>query len=198
MNSRAISLPDPVYPVAECAAGVEGVINVQVRIDEKGNVVAASAISGPLRLRAAAVVAARNARFSPPYLSAHSVKIIGILVYDFKATRKVKAIDAISCFPGRNWPFNGNVLNKSAVSLPKPVYPAAAGARRLEGTVAVRVQVDETGNVVYACALSGHRLLRAAAKAAAGNAKIKPTVLSGKAIKTSGLLVYYFAAPPIE
>lgn len=57
--------------------------------------------------------------------------------------------------------------------------------------------VDEEGNVVDACAISGNPLLRPAAMAAARNAKIKPTILWGTVVKTSGLLVYNFTAPPL-
>lgn len=87
---------------------------------------------------------------------------------------------------------SGGVLNGKAISKPQPLYPSLAKAARTQGTVAVKVVVDETGSVVSAEAVSGHPLLRAAAVAAARQAKFSPTLLSGKPVKVSGLLTYNF------
>ncbi|MFL6336893.1 MAG: cytochrome c oxidase assembly factor Coa1 family protein [Pyrinomonadaceae bacterium] len=86
----------------------------------------------------------------------------------------------------------GGILNEKAVSKPQPPYPPAARAARASGSVTVEVTVDETGSVVSAAAVSGHPLLRAAAVAAARQAKFSPTLLSGKPVKVSGLLTYNF------
>jgi TonB family protein len=67
------------------------------------------------------------------------------------------------------------VLNDEPISLPQPVYPPAARAVRAVGSVTVEIQVDVKGNVVEGKAVSGHPLLRAAAVAAARQAKFKPS-----------------------
>lgn len=90
---------------------------------------------------------------------------------------------------------SGGVLNGKAVSLPKPPYPPAAKAVRASGSVSVQVLVDEKGNVISASAVSGHPLLRAAAAAAAREAKFSPTLLSGTPVKVSGVITYNFVAP---
>ncbi|CAN5403468.1 hypothetical protein BH20ACI1_BH20ACI1_18470 [soil metagenome] len=87
---------------------------------------------------------------------------------------------------------SGGVLNGKAVELPKPVYPAAARAVKASGAVNVQVTVDENGNVTGANAVSGHPLLRQSAVAAAREAKFKPTLLSGKLVKVTGVIVYNF------
>ncbi len=87
---------------------------------------------------------------------------------------------------------SGGVLNGKATSLPKPPYPPAARAVRAAGTVNVQVLIDENGNVVSATATSGHPLLKAAAVAAARQAKFSPTKLSGQAVKVSGVISYNF------
>ena len=87
---------------------------------------------------------------------------------------------------------SGGVLNGKAVSKPEPPYPAIAKAARASGTVTVQVTVDETGHVVSAEAVSGHPLLRPAAVAAARQARLTPTLLSGEPVKVSGVLTYNF------
>jgi TonB family protein len=90
-------------------------------------------------------------------------------------------------------PIEGGVLNSKAISLPTPQYPSIAKAAKVAGTVTVRVTVDETGKVISAQALAGHPLLRAAALAAAHEATFAPTMVGGKPVRVSGIIVYQFA-----
>ncbi len=89
-------------------------------------------------------------------------------------------------------PISKGVVNGSAISLPKPPYPAAARAVRASGAVNVQVLIDENGSVVSANAVSGHPLLRQAAESAARSAKFRPTLLSGQPVKVNGVIVYNF------
>lgn len=75
---------------------------------------------------------------------------------------------------------------------PEPEYPPNAKAAGAEGTVRVRVTVDEEGNVVAAEAVSGHPLLQSAAVDAARAAKFKPTFLDGQPVKVKGVISYEF------
>jgi periplasmic protein TonB len=85
VNGKAVSLPKPPYPPAAKAVRASGAVNVQVTIDENGNVISASAVSGHPLLQAAAVSAARSAKFSPTMLSGQKVKVTGVIVYNFTA-----------------------------------------------------------------------------------------------------------------
>jgi protein TonB len=83
LNGKATSLPKPPYPPAARAVRASGAVTVQVLIDESGSVVSATAVSGHPLLRAAAVQAARGARFSPTQLSGQPVKVSGVSTYNF-------------------------------------------------------------------------------------------------------------------
>jgi TonB family protein len=74
----------------------QGPVAVQVLIDEEGNVIAASAVSGHPLLKASAIEAARKAKFAPALLSGKPVKISGILVYIFPAPPRKKLAAATS------------------------------------------------------------------------------------------------------
>lgn len=93
---------------------------------------------------------------------------------------------------GLRGPVSGGVLNGKAIHLPKPPYPAAAKAVAAKGPVIVQVTLDENGHVITAKAMAGHPLLRAAAEAAAREARFTPTKLSGQAVKVSGVITYNF------
>ncbi len=87
---------------------------------------------------------------------------------------------------------SGGVVNGKATNLVKPPYPAAARAVRAAGAVNVQVTIDESGNVISASAVSGHPLLRPSAVQAARSSKFSPTMLSGQAVKVTGVIVYNF------
>lgn len=83
VNGYATDLPKPIYPAAARAIGLSGVVNVQVLIDEYGNVVSAKAIDGPVIFKTEAERSAKRAKFKPTYLSEQPVKVTGIIVYRF-------------------------------------------------------------------------------------------------------------------
>lgn len=83
VNGKAVNLVKPPYPAAARAVQASGAVNVQVTIDERGNVISASAVSGHPLLRASAVQAARASKFSPTQLSGQPVKVTGVIVYNF-------------------------------------------------------------------------------------------------------------------
>lgn len=85
LNGKAISLPKPPYPPIARQAHAAGTVTVQVTIDENGSVISARAVSGHPLLQAAAVQAARGARFSPTKLSGQPVKVTGVITYNFVA-----------------------------------------------------------------------------------------------------------------
>jgi hypothetical protein len=79
LNGKAIYMPVPEAPSGEAT----GVVLVAVLVDEQGSVIEARAVSGPQHLHAAAVNAARLARFSPTLLLGEPVRVTGTLSYNF-------------------------------------------------------------------------------------------------------------------
>ena len=112
-----------------------------------------------------------------------------------EAAQKAHAEGAIVPAPaaqGGKARVSGGVLNGKAISKPMPAYPPDAKAKGVQGTVTVRVLIDEQGRVAEAEAVSGQALLREAAVAAARGARFPPTLLSGQPVKVSGVLTYNF------
>jgi len=91
-------------------------------------------------------------------------------------------------------PAEGGILNSKAERLPEPKYPAEAKKIHAFGEVQVKVLVDETGKVISAEALFGPESLREAAVDAAKQARFKPRIVDGAAVKVSGILTYNFTA----
>jgi hypothetical protein len=83
MNSRARSLTKPAYPSAAKKAGVAGRVEIQILIDEEGNVLEAKAISGPSVLRSPALSAALQSTFNPVKVGDKPVRAFGTIIYNF-------------------------------------------------------------------------------------------------------------------
>jgi len=83
ITGQALSKPDPVYPPMAVKARVQGVVSIQILVDENGRVISAKAVSGHVLLRQAAEQAAMRTRFSPTRLSDVPVKVSGTITFNF-------------------------------------------------------------------------------------------------------------------
>ena len=82
-SAKVIDLPKPAYPELAKRAGIQGLVNVQILVDETGKVVSAQAVKGSAMLTRAAEDAARRARFTPTKLGDQPVKVQGVITYNF-------------------------------------------------------------------------------------------------------------------
>lgn len=92
LNGKATQLVKPAYPPAAKAVNASGAVNVQITIDENGDVISAVASSGHPLLRTAAVDAAKASKFAPTLLSGQPVKVTGVVVYNFVAGMNLEQI----------------------------------------------------------------------------------------------------------
>lgn len=84
LNRFATRLAIPVYPLVERQRNTEGLVTVEVSLDEEGKVVSAKAISGPRGLRQSAEDAIRKSKFKPVVVGDKAVKATGFINFNFK------------------------------------------------------------------------------------------------------------------
>jgi TonB family protein len=89
------------------------------------------------------------------------------------------------------------VLTGNAITRVQPVYPPQARMMNAMGEVKVQITVSETGSVIEAKAISGHKALYRPAVEAAYKWTFKPTTTSdGTPIKVQGVLTFNFRSSP--
>lgn len=93
ISGKALNLEKPVYPQTAKAAAAKGAVNVQILIDENGNVIFAKAISGHPLLRPGAEAAARASKFTPTIIAGNPVKVTGVIVYNFVESQSSPTIE---------------------------------------------------------------------------------------------------------
>lgn len=86
----------------------------------------------------------------------------------------------------------GQLTKDDAVRMSMPAYSAFAIQARIGGEVIVDVTLDDEGKVLTAKARGGHMFLKQNSEDAALKSKFKPAMVNGKAIKSSGYIVYKF------
>jgi TonB family protein len=83
LQGSAIRKVQPPYPPVAKAAKVSGPVQVQILVNEAGEVIEAKAINGHPLLRDGAIQAARQWQFKPTEISSKAVKVQGILTFNF-------------------------------------------------------------------------------------------------------------------
>jgi TonB family protein len=79
-----------------------------------------------------------------------------------------------------------------ALDLPIPRYPPDAKMRGIEGTVVVKVWINEKGKVTNAKAVYGETFFAPAVEEAAGQAKFEPSTMNGKPVAVVSFVTYRF------
>jgi TonB family protein len=83
LQGSALKRVQPSYPPVAKAARASGPVQVQITVNEKGEVIEAMAVSGHPLLREAALEAARQWQFKPTELGGAPVKVQGVLTFNF-------------------------------------------------------------------------------------------------------------------
>ncbi|MBK9153534.1 MAG: TonB family protein [Chloracidobacterium sp.] len=81
--ANAVKMAMPVYPPLAHRSNIEGLVTVEIELDENGNVTKAKAVSGHQFLRGAAEDAARKSKFRPAMFQDTPVKGFGTVTYNF-------------------------------------------------------------------------------------------------------------------
>ncbi len=84
LTALATKKASPRYPSAATSARIEGVVIVEVEVDEAGRVSGARAVSGHGILRPAAIDAAKNWQFQPTVVDGVPSRVIGTLAFHFR------------------------------------------------------------------------------------------------------------------
>lgn len=84
LSAIATRKTSPRYPAAASAARIEGVVIVEVEVDESGRVTNARSVSGNGALRQSAIDAAKNWLFKPTVVDGTPTRVIGTLSFNFR------------------------------------------------------------------------------------------------------------------
>jgi TonB family protein len=172
----------PEYPEAAKQARVEGLVMLNVRIDEKGRVEAAEVIRSIPLLDAAAVEAVRQWRYQPFMVGGKARKAEFSVSLRFYSDGKAFEATPIRIPPAFQ---EGAVLVEEEAALRNlvkyvpPTYSEIARQARVEGFVVLGVRIDEKGQVESVIVLRSIPLLEQSAIEAVRQWGYRPTFVDG-------------------
>jgi protein TonB len=84
LQGQAIRRVQPLYPPIALSARIVGPVQIEVVIDENGNVISTVVVQGHPLLQQAALDAARQWKFRPTLLNGEPIKVTGVLIFNFR------------------------------------------------------------------------------------------------------------------
>lgn len=178
---KVITKVPPVYPETARQARVEGVVILEAKADEKGDVVDARVLRSVPALDQAALAAVRKWKYEPMLIDGKPHKVVFTVTIRF-ALDEGSAKTALAKFAAGAVRAEGDIQPPKAVKEVAPVYPEAARSAGVQGTVILGVKIDGTGRVVDVVVLRSEPLLDQAAIDAIRQWEFEPFVQDGKAV----------------
>ncbi len=176
---KLVKMVQPVYPKAAKEAHIEGIVIVEAKADEKGDVIDARVLRSIPALDQAAIDAVRQWKYEPMVIDGKPQKVVFTVTVRFTLDEaQSRAIDKFS---------EGVIKAERDIKPPQLLkevpakYPEAARAAGVSGVVILGVKTDETGRVVDVIVLRSIPLLDQAAIDAVRQWVYEPFVHEGKA-----------------
>ncbi len=176
---KIVKMVKPVYPETARQAGVEGVVILEAKTDEQGNVVDARVLRSIPLLDAAAIDAVKQWKYEPMTIDGKPHKVLFTVTVRFQLDEKSpdKAIEGFA---------KGAVKVEKDIKPPRlvkevpPVYPEIARQSGVEGTVILSVRTGRDGKVENVMVVRSVPLLDQAAIDAVRQWIYEPFVIDGK------------------
>lgn len=182
----------PRYPADAMKAGIEGIVEVEIVIENDGAVKSARVVRSIPALDAAAIDAVKQWRFKP--FSGNAVTRTAELSFTLKdnqerldvshAGDQMPLAAAGSSNDGAPQPVRvgGNIRTPTKTHHANPVYPPDAQAARVAGMVILEVRIGTDGSVEDARVLRSIPILDEAALEAVRQWRFTPTLLNGQPV----------------
>ena len=179
------------------AAGVDGTLTVNLKIDRAGAVKGVSIIAGPIwpcdSSPGAAIKEVREAvkqnilasKFSPATKNGKPIDAEATLDFAIGIAYR-EATEGKQTSKSR-WVVDVGTMGEKALRLPLPLSTG------IPGIATVRVLIGEDGDVIAAGTIRGDPRHHATSRMAACDAKFPPTIVNGKPIKVTSLITYEYS-----
>jgi TonB family protein len=178
---KIVKMVQPVYPEIARQGRVEGVVILEAKTDEEGNVVDARILRSIKVLDQAALDAVKQWKYEPLVIDGKAHKVVFTVTVRFVLDEGIKK-DVIKKFAAGAVRAEGEVEPPRLIKEVAAVYPEIARQARVQGVVILAVKTDETGKVVDTVVLRSIPLLDQAAIDAVRQWVYEPFVQDGKAV----------------
>jgi TonB family protein len=170
----------PVYPKEARRARVEGIVILEAKTDEQGNVVETRILRSIPVLDQAAIDAVRQWKYEPMVINGKPYGVVFTVTVRFTLDEGAKGT-AMDKFAKGAVRAEGDIKPPKLLKEVQAVYPEVARLAEVQGVVILGVKTDETGKVADVIVLRSIPLLDQAAIDAVRQWVYEPFVYEGKA-----------------
>lgn len=184
----------PVYPPEARAAGLQGVVILEARIDEEGNVRDVDVLRGlGLGLDEAAREAVRQWKYTPSLYNGEPVEVLLTVTVQYQLRDEAGAAGVIRERAADPRQVGGAVAAPKPVRQVDPIYPEEAREAGLEGEVWIEAVVQQDGSVTGARILRGlNEAMDRAALAALEQWRFEPGTENGEPVPVEAVFTMTF------
>lgn len=180
---KLVKQVSPVYPEEARKGGVEGVVILEAKADEQGNVVDTRVLRSVPPLDAAAIEAVKQWKYEPLIIDGRARKVIFTVTVRFAIKEKGQEFaKAFETFARGAAKAEGDLQPPRLIHEVAPVYPEAAREAGVQGVVILSVRADAQGHVEDVMVLRSIPLLDQAAIDAVKQWVYEPTLVNGQAV----------------
>jgi TonB family protein len=176
---KLIKEVDPVYPEIARQVWVEGVVILEAKTDEYGNVVDVRVLRSIPLLDQAAIDAVRKWKYEPLVVDGKPRKVLFTVAVRFALDNGSRK-GLLKKFAGDAVRAEGDIKPPRLLKSVDPVYPEIARQAKVAGVVILGVKINEEGRVLDAIVLRSIPLLDQAAIDAVKQWVYEPYVKDGK------------------
>jgi len=170
----------PVYPEKARQARVQGLVIIEAKVDEQGNVVDARVLRSIPVLDQAAIDAVKQWKYEPLIVEGKPRKVVFTVTVNFQLEGSDRD-KAVAKFAQGAVKAEGDIKPPKLIKEVAPVYPEAARVAGVQGVVILSVKADENGRVADVMVLRSIPLLDQAAIDAVKQWTYEPFVKDGEA-----------------
>ncbi len=178
---KLVKKVNPVYPEIARQGRVEGVVILEAKTDEDGNVVDARVLRSIRVLDQAAIDAVKQWKYEPLIIDGKAHKVVFTVTVRFVLDEGIKK-DVIKKFAAGAVRAEGEIQPPRLIKEVAPVYPEVARVAGVQGVVILSVKTDETGKVADTMVLRSIPLLDQAAIDAVRQWVYEPFLQDGKPV----------------
>lgn len=180
----------PAYPEAAKKAGIQGIISLNVKVDEQGNVSEVESWAGNKPVLAqAAVRAVKTWKYHPVLIENEPFAFSGEVIFTFRLGNRAQVSEeGYSPVPRLACMASTDRLLYSV----NPEYPRAAKIAHVSGDVVLEMVINKQGRVEEVKATSGHPLLIQSAIDAVRQWRYRPYMAGHEAIAVQAHVVVKF------
>jgi TonB family protein len=171
----------PKYPEVGRQARVEGIVILEAKVDEQGNVIDARVLRSIPLLDQAAIDAVKQWKYEPLIFDGKARKVIFTVTVRFVLSEGTKE-DAMDKFAQGAVRAIKDIMPPKLIKEVPPIYPEIARQSNVEGVVILGVKTNEKGQVKDLIILRSIPLLDQAAIDAVRQWIYEPMVIDGKAV----------------